>query len=342
MIGSIAELPPQVRNSLDEHDQEVFLKAYNEMDPKNEEEVAKARRMAWRVCKELPSSFSFRITASVEVVDNDRDLMDIDSVMRNMNSFISAGGNIQQSHNNYSVGTIWDWEPVTKAGKRGVAVWGNLYGGDKVYDATRVAFVNGFNSMSIGGVAGNNRYTCDERGCYVKREVQQLMEISLCPNPTNRFCTLEWYNTGAKLTKSDGGVPDGTVRFGVDEYEIHRDFTACPLMAIKKALRDIGVESHATKDGVRVRMDTETFAKAAPIIHGQGLVVYYDGPSGEAVVNTPGYILEHEFKKGYDKGYIRADGYLTADLCKADFVRLYRNGLIERNGDGFRMMHPLD
>ena len=57
---NIAELPTQVRLSLDDDDQQKWMSAYNEA-LKDGSDVADAREQAWFACKDLPSSFSYEI-----------------------------------------------------------------------------------------------------------------------------------------------------------------------------------------------------------------------------------------------------------------------------------------
>lgn len=68
MYSSILELPTQVRMSLDEDDQKVWMDAYNAQNPQDPESVGEAKKMAWMACLKLPSSFSFDISENAEIV----------------------------------------------------------------------------------------------------------------------------------------------------------------------------------------------------------------------------------------------------------------------------------
>lgn len=334
MFETIHELPSQVRSSLDEEDQEVFRKAYNDESPKTAEEVKKAIRKAWRACKDLPSSFSFKIIASVDAVDKDMEVIDIDSVKKHLDSFIDYGGNVQWDHNNYTVATIWDWEPIKKDGMEAVAVYGNIFGGDEVYDNTRKAFVKGVNNLSIAGEASKGSFKCDSKGCYTKRDVKQLMEISLCKVPANKHCTLIWYNDSASFTKSYSD----DLRLSVDEYTLHKDYTCCPTQGLRKALRDIGYDAHATWEGVRIPMTGREFYKTQHLFREHGLCAVFKGD--HALVNDMDVYLESQFKKAHSEGMIDDDGMFTSRITKGVFNQLWDAGLVTERDGKYGLVFP--
>lgn len=339
MYQDIHELPSQVRACLDERDQALWMQAYNQMLPSTEEEIREARRAAWMACKDLPSSFSFKIRATVEDIDKDRDMVDVESVARHMDSFIDYGGNVQWEHGNYNVATIWDWEPIDCDGRPGIAVWGNMFGGDAVYDQMRRTFLDGKNSMSIAGEADKGRYQCDERGCYTKREVKQILEISFCEVPSNRYCTLMWYNEAAPLAKS-ASMKKGFVA-DVQEYELHRDESTCPICQLRKSLQAQGfANARATKAGVVVDMDPFTYSAALPRLRSGGNYVEWTGTG--ALVKSYGPMLERAFKSGYRAGYIDSEGNLNEMIARSQFEDLYRKGMLERTREGYRLRRSLD
>ena len=86
MYNSIYELPSQVLASLDEKDATKWMEVYNSLNPKTEKEVKNAKKEAWKACKDLPSSFSFKIKASVDAIDKDREIIDLDSIKKHMDS----------------------------------------------------------------------------------------------------------------------------------------------------------------------------------------------------------------------------------------------------------------
>ena len=189
--ASIRELPSQVRASLDDRDCEVWMNTYNAHAPTTDSDAAAARKAAWSACRELPSSFSFKATGSVDAVDDQREILDLESIKTHMDSFIEFGGPLVYDHGNYTVGVVTDWEPEVIEGKNGVAIYGNLFGGAEVYDKMRKAFIRGKNSVSVAGEADHGKYTCDRNGCYSRRNVRQILEISLCGTPSNKYAKMQ-------------------------------------------------------------------------------------------------------------------------------------------------------
>ena len=111
MYQSIFELPTQVLGSLNEEDCMKWMTAYNKCAPRNDVDVRNAKKIAWHAVENAPSSFSFKAIASTDTIDKARDIIDLDTVKEHMDALIDRGGNIQNDHHNYTVGTIWDWKP---------------------------------------------------------------------------------------------------------------------------------------------------------------------------------------------------------------------------------------
>lgn len=331
MYSNVFELPTQVLASLSAKDCETWMEAYNKCSPHSEEEIKKAKKEAWRACRNLPSSFSFEIIASADAVDKAKDIIDLETVKKHMDSFIDYGGNIQNDHHNYTVGVIWDWKPAkNNEGIDAVMAYGNLFGGDLVYDNMRKSFVNGMNSLSIAGEAAPGKYQCDERGCYTRRNVEQLLEISICNSPMNPYCTMQWYNDKASLTKSES-----VLRMGVTQYTIHRDATTCPHLSLKRTLEKIGYpEVHARADGCYVPMTMEEFCKSHSKMVENGLCADYDVVQKSARLCRRPQYLERAFKKSYAEGYCESDGYLNANMPREVFRTFYYNDLLEDMGHG--------
>lgn len=330
---SIYELPSQVTASLDEKDSKVWMATYNSLNPQTRQDVDAAKRKAWRACMKLPSSFSFIIKASIDAIDRDREIIDIDSIKKHIDSYIMYGGNLQWEHANYTVGTIWDWEPIKYNGMNGIQVYGNLFGGDIVYENTRKSFINGKNSLSVAGEADRGKYQCDERGCYVRRDVKQLMEISLCAVPANKHCTMTWYNEDAGIAKSSSESSDDGFMFvfNVDEYEIHKDYNHCPILGLKKSLMDIGYDAHATEAGVFIKMDKAEYESTVPYFDMNNL--HHIFCDDRVFLNDRDYLLELSFKKGVKEGFISEDGLILNTISKSQFETLYeRRVLTDRCG----------
>lgn len=330
MFASIFELPSQVTSSLDDKDAGHWMEVYNSLNPKTSAEVRKAKRKAWRACMNLPSSFSFIIKASMDAVDRDKEIIDVESVMKHLDSYIAYGGNIQWEHANYTVGTVWDWEPIKYKGMNGVQVYGNLFGGDIVYDRMRKSFIDGKNSFSVAGEADKGKYQCDERGCYIRRDVKQLMEISLCAVPANKHCTLSWYNEDAKLTKSASSTDDFNISFNIEEYEIHKDYNYCPHLALKKSLTDIGYDAHATEIGVFIKMDKDEYEQTKHHFDDNNL--HHIFCEDRVFLNDRDHLIEVSFRKGLEEGYIDEYGRVLETITKSQFSDLFERGVLTERG----------
>lgn len=338
MFEAIYELPTQVRSSLDEQDQTIWLREYNKCKPKTEEDCANAKKRAWMACRTLPSSFSFHIKASVEKVDNSQEVVNLQSIKETLDSFIAYGGNVQYEHGNYNVACIWAWDEFEEDGAPGVAVWGNVFGGDKVYDTMRRGFIEGRNSVSIGGEASNGKYTCDSRGCYVRKDLKQLLEISLCKVPVNKYATMIWYNENAKLTKSNS--EDDLFKMAVSEYEIHRDYTTCPIQKLKKSMSESGLDAHATYDGVSVEVSKEEFDEMKPLMKAANICGTWKG--GYALLNYAEEYIEKTFKEGLKKGYISPAGKILDSIPREVFEDMHEKELLNYNSFEIYLKTPDD
>lgn len=239
---NINELPTQVLNSLDDADAQVWMDTYNAQDPKDEQSIKQAKESAWKACRTLPSSFAFDIVATVEDVDSDGELITLDTVKDKMDLFIQKGGVVQSDHGNYNVATIWGYEDYIdpESGYPGIVVKGNVFGGrgdNEEYRMAREDFKNGKNSMSIAGDASIEGYECDGQRCFTRRNLQTLMEISLCEVPANEHCKLLWYNDQA-IVKSKGEI-----RMKVQKTKVHKSYDECGFQEVNKLFRDTFIPS---------------------------------------------------------------------------------------------------
>lgn len=318
--SNIDELPTEVKNALDEDDCETFMDTYNSLNPQTKDEIAEAKKKAWEACKTLPSSFSFDIIASVEDVDSDGELITIDTLKSQMDKFIEQGGVVQSEHGDYRTAVIWDYDDYIdpKTGYPGVLVHGNVFGGrgeNTEYAKAREDFLNGRNSLSIAGDASVEGYECDGERCFVRRNLTQLMEISLVENPANPYATLVWYNDKA-IVKSKG-----TTNFKVQTVGLHKSYNECDLELIRKKLK--GYECRITSHGLDVSThDVERVTKA---IKGIGQITNL-GPC--ITVDTNKRILETEFRKSFSRGECDENGILTDKVCKGRFVELFNRQVI--------------
>lgn len=321
MYSNISELPTEVKNSLDQDDSVIWMNAYNEMDPQTEEDIIEAKQYAWSKCKGLPSSFSFDIIASVEDVDSDGELITIDTLKSQMDKYIEQGGVIQSEHGDYRIGHIWGWEEYTdpNTGYPGVLVHGNVFGGrgeNSEYLKARQDFIEGKNNLSIAGDASVEGYECDAGRCFVRRNITQLMEISLVSNPANSYARLQWYN--------DKAIVKGHTNLKVRNVGIHKSYNECDLELIRKRLNQYPTK--ITRYGVEV--DTHNIEYVSKAIQGIGQIVNL-GPV--ITVDTNKRILEKEFKKSYSKNECDENGILKGTIVKGRFVELYNRGLIRED-----------
>ena len=333
------DLPSQVRQSLLSDDaQTLWRETYNKCDPKSEDEVLEAMRKAWWACKDHPSSFSFHAIASLEDFDKDNEIIDIDTLSDSMNRYLKSGSPLQFNHGNYQIGVCWMYEPIKKNGMKGIAIWGNLFGGDDgIYDKVRQMFVKGVNSISVAGESGKKQYVCNETACGFKRSVSELLEISICKTPANKHCVTLSYNEKASASFAKSADTETILKFS--QLEVHRDETSCPILKLRKSLRNAGIDAHAREDGVFIPMDSATFAKTVGTMRNAGLCVQW--ADGGALVRDQDAVLEGLFKEGFAKGIVDENGVLdTSDHMF--FAKACDMGLVARKDGQYRLIDPTE
>lgn len=336
MYQNIRELPTQVISSLNDDDARVWMNKYNEslgaVDDPSEKDILAARRNAWYAVKDSPSSYSFCAKATVEAVDKDRELVDLQSIRDLMDDYIAHAGPMSWDHSNYTVGTVWGWEDIDTDDGPGIAVWGNLFKGDSpVYKTTRKAFARGANKLSVAGDASKEDRTCDsEHGCYVRRKMRQLMEIAVTPHPVNRYATLIWKNDES-LAKSEGrGEPMMTL--DMKDVMIHRSEEDCPIMFMRNHLRKSGIEVHARPEGVFIA----GYGPYTSSLMGRMAGIAVQPVDGGFLIPNPERVLEDEFRKSFSAGETDETGYLNSSIAKSRFEDLWVMGLLEQDEKGFR------
>ena len=333
------DLPTQVKQALlSDEAQTLWRESYNKCDPQDEDEAFDAWQKAWWACKDHPSSFSFHAIASVEDFDKDNEIIDIDSLQKSMDRYFKSGAPLQFNHSNYQVGLAWKCEPFTKDGMKGLTIWGNLYGGDDgIYDKVRRMFVKGTNSLSVAGESDDKSYVCNQHACGFKRSVSELLEISICKTPANKHAVLISYNDKATNTFAKSADTDVIIKFS--QLEVHRDETSCPILKLRKSLRDSGIDAHAREDGVFIPMDSATFSKTIGTMRKAGL--YVEWTDGGALVKDQDAVLESIFKEGFAKGSVDADGVVdTSDYLF--FAKACDMGLLERRNGQYYLTDPSD
>lgn len=342
MYSNIMELPSQVTASLADDDATEWMARYNEcirsVEDPTEDDVLAARRSAWYHVRDRPSSYSFCARATVEAVDKQKELITLKSIRDNMRDYVLHGGPMSWDHSSYIIGTVWGWDDVDTPHGPGIEVWGNLYGGDQyIYDQTRKRFGKGATKLSVSGPA-TKVPTCDmDHGCYVRREMEQLMEIALTPHPVNEYATLTWSSDALGDVRKSADA-----WLSVFDVEIHRSEDQCPILQLRKSLREIGADAHARDGGVFIPM-TDT---ADSIRRARDAGLYAtpckDGRLGDGImIAEPNALLEREFKYSVAKGESGPDGTLLLHMVGRDrFTDLYNKGLLVRDGGRYAFRAP--
>ena len=315
------------------------MDTFNKANAVTEKDIRKARVDAWKACMELPSSFSFKIIASADDLDKDKDIIDLPSLKKHMDDFIDHNGNLMAEHRNYCVGHIFAWEPIKKGDMDAVLVYGNLFGGDDpVYKSVRKSFLKGRNNLSVAGESGNSHYECDSRGCFTRRFVKSLQEISLCFTPANKHCVLQWSNPHANFAKSASAEISDDIDLDVLEMTFHKSYDECPILKLRKSLRDHGIDAHARPDGVFVAMDGYTFAKSLGRFNDAQLVAHWT--DGGVLLQDRDDVIERTFRDGFAKGYIDKDGTFADDVDMDFFCKAVDDGIVCRSGGSYHLMDP--
>lgn len=325
MYSSIDELPTQVKNSLSRDDQAFWMSAYNTANT----DAGEASKYAWEMCRERPSSFSFSAYASVDDWDIQGERIDINSLMKTMDRYVESGGPISWNHGNYTVGNVWGYERIQKDGRDGVKIYGNLFGGDKgIYDEVRDRFVKGARGFSVAGESGGSSYVCDKEACGRVLRPSEILEIALTPKPANPHATTIDFHEGKGFAKSD----DGSIRF--TEIEMHQSERECPILRLRKALRNAGIDAHARDDGVFV-----PFAKSESELRAIGLVG--TPTEGGMLLRERDSIMKSLFMEGISKGSITADGRFS-DTDLEFFSKACEMGFVEYRDGEYVMSDPLE
>lgn len=245
-----------------------------------------------------------------------------------MSRYLKAGGGLSYNHSNYVIGNVWDYEPIKKDGRDGVLIHGNLYGGDDgVYDDVRKRFIRGTRGFSVAGESGGSSYVCDSKACGRVLRPSEIMEIALTPKPANPHAiTIDFHEPSSSIAKSD----DGSLKF--DRVEVHMSEMECPILKLRKALRDKGVDAHARDDGVFV-----PFACSSAQLENIGLIGV--PVEGGTLLNERDEAIRKMFTEGFAKGSLSADGRFS-DTDLGFFAKACDMGLVESDNGVFRLSSP--
>ena len=335
--SSIYELPSEVRASFDERDQKKWLDNYTKFlgDGTTEKEIEDARFKAWKSMVDAPSSLAVESWASTEIRDADGELVPIETIENNMEQFIRNGGTVHDSHTNVVIGNIWGWEKRHNDvyGEDGIVVYFNINHDGEVAERARDDILSGRkNSMSIGAEAPRGGYKCDDRGCYVERDVTDLYEISICETPANQSAV--FINVGKDIAKStyEGEI----MRLHVKDIDVHQDYTTCPLQFAKHLLLDITPDVHIVD---KRRIIAKAKGKELLMINtiaDTGYPFRYNLTKSQIEV-IPDYSVEDAIEEAIGNGWACEDAIghtlLTKKIPKEVFIDWYERGFIHKFGD---------
>ena len=333
--NSIKELPSEVRSSFDERDQKKWMDAYNEAS--QNEDPDKAKVDAWMSMVDAPSSLAVETWGSVEVRDADGELVPIETIAENADKFIMNGGLMHDSHSNVPMGTVWDWEirKHPETGKDGIVFYFNVYRDGEVFERARDDILSGRkNAVSIGAEAPRGGYKCDDRGCYVERDVTDLYELSICETPANPEAY--FINVGKDIAKAKKPIKGEMFRVGIQDYIVHQDYTTCPLQKCKHDLLEKGFTNvHLTKKGYIIAKSKNEF-KLLKTIEKMGFPFRYDLKKEQFEI-MPDYGVEQAIEEAVGNGWAHEDqiGHvcLTKEIPKEVFMDWYDRGFITKIGD---------
>lgn len=339
--SSIYELPSEVRASFDEADQQKWLDNYTEFlgNGTTQEEIEDAKFKAWKSMVDAPSSLAVESWASTEIRDADGELVPIDTIEENMEQFIRNGGTVHDSHSNVVIGNIWGWEKRhnDKYNEDGIVVYFNINHDGEVAERARDDILSGRkNSMSIGAEAPRGGYKCDDRGCYVERDVTDLYEISICETPANQSAV--FINVGKDIAKAKQPLKGEVIRFGIKDVYVHQDYTTCPLQKCKKVLRDKGFVNVHIKDNGIVTAKSKREYPLFKAISTLGFPFRYDLKKQQFEI-IPDYGVEQAVEEALENGWAHEDNIghitLTKEIPKEIFIDWFDRGFIVKIGDNY-------
>lgn len=335
--SSIYELPSEVRASFDERDQKMWLDNYTKFlgDGTTEKEIEDAKFKAWKSMVDAPSSLAVESWASTEIRDADGELVPIETIENNMEQFIRNGGTVHDSHTNVVIGNIWGWEKRHNDAydEDGIVVYFNINHDGEVAERARDDILSGRkNSMSIGAEAPRGGYKCDDRGCYIERDVTDLYEISICETPANQSAV--FINVGKDIAKSsyEGEI----MRLHVKDIDVHQDYTTCPLQFAKHLLLDITPDVHIVDKRKIIAKAKGKELLMINTIADTGYPFRYNLTKSQIEV-IPDYSVEDAIEEAIGNGWACEDAVghtlLTKKIPKEVFIDWYERGFIHKFGD---------
>lgn len=333
--NNVNELPSQVRSSFDERDQNKWMQVYNELSNGSDDPTVleTARVGAWKAMVDAPSSLAVETWASVEVRDADGELVPIKTIESNSDRFIKAGGLMHDSHTNVPIGSAWAWEERFNedAQQPGIVYYFNVYRGSDVFERARNDIIDGRKrAVSIGAEAPRGAYKCDDRGCYVERDVTDLYEISICETPANPLAG--FIAIGDEIKKSHSGT---IMKLRIKDMTVHQDYTTCPLQSCKHTvLTDVpNADVHISGRIVKCKGNEPQIFDS---LMRTGYITRYD-LLNKTFDSIPDYNVEDCESEALSNGWACDDGIghtmLTRSMPEPVFRDWYSSGYIQKIGD---------
>lgn len=202
--SSNAELPANVRSSLSDADQTKFRETFNSaLEQYGDEETA--FKVAWSVVKKSEDCRSFGGWLSVEKIDSQGDVVEIDALHDAVKKYINRGGPIMDEHTNRQIGTLYNatvGEHPT--GRKALFGFGTIFVGERIYDNVWSEIKAGKKpGLSIGGDALKEQTVCDANKCWNVVKKMHIFELSPCIRPANHDSLITEVNTKAKAQEND-------------------------------------------------------------------------------------------------------------------------------------------
>ena len=199
--ASNAELPPAVKSSLSDKDQDQFREAFNAALTEYKDEKT-AFKVAWAAVRKSADCRSFEFWANVGVVDKQGDLTDQNVLFDEIAKFVERGGQMQAQHSNHAYAAVVDHElREYSSGIMGNYCFGVVYKGDEFYDRCWDALKKGeLSEFSIGGFKDPKTSTvkCDAHRCFNVLKMRLVSEISGVPKGACPQAKVTEFNAVAK------------------------------------------------------------------------------------------------------------------------------------------------
>ena len=137
IFDCIETLPYNVKASLDERGQELWMNAFNKTvrKSKSKKEFKDASHDAWQMLKNYPGCRFFSGFVSTEDLDKQNDIVEVKKAFERISSHIDRGGTMVDTHTNRTCGAFVHVEMgKTRTGKEGVIAHSVIFQGEPYYD----------------------------------------------------------------------------------------------------------------------------------------------------------------------------------------------------------------